>query len=112
MLSVSASVAVLETQVLTTHDGRKGMTDGFKEEKIVVDGDFDEHHHACGDDIEEGDYVDGSQNVEDDVSRTSQGFREARHVFDVVLLLANVYENEEMVVEIVRWYEREINDRK
>lgn len=112
MLVSSASFSGLGAQVLTTHDCCEGMTDGFKEEKVVVDGYLNEHHHTCGDDVEEGDYVDSSQNVEDHVSRTSQGFRKARHDFDVVLLLANVYENEEIVVEIVILYAREINDRK
>lgn len=55
------------------------MADGLKEEKVVIDGDLDEHHHACGDNVEEGDYVDRSQNVEDHVTWTSQGFGEARH---------------------------------
>lgn len=75
--------------MLTTHYGCKGMADGFKEEKVVIDGDLDEHHHTCGNNVEEGDNVDRSQNVEDHVTWTSQGFGEARHDFYVVLLLAN-----------------------
>jgi hypothetical protein len=57
------------------------MTDSFEKEEIVVDGDFDEHHHTCGDDVEEGDYVDGSEDIEDHVTWTSQGFGKARHDF-------------------------------
>lgn len=57
------------------------MTDSFEKEEIVVDGYFDEHHHTCGDDVEEGDYVDGSEDIEDHVTWTSQGFGKARHDF-------------------------------
>lgn len=80
-LSDPAFCVCLGIGILTTHYGHKGMTDGFEEEEIVVDRDLDEHHHACSDDIEKGDYVDGSENVEDHVTWTSQGFGEVRHDF-------------------------------
>lgn len=86
------------------------MTDGFKKEEVIVDGYFDEHHHACSDDVEKGDNIDHSQTVEDHVTWTSQGFGEARHDAYVVLLSATIYENE-IVVEIVRLYNCQINDR-
>lgn len=49
------------------------MSDRFKEEKVVVEGDFDQHDDAGGDDVQKGYDVDAAEHVEDHVSWTSQG---------------------------------------
>jgi hypothetical protein len=59
--------------VITAQTGSYHMGDRFEEEKVVVEGDFDQHDDASGDEVKKGYDVDAAQHVEDHVSWTSQG---------------------------------------
>lgn len=55
------------------------MSHGLEEEEAVPHVDFDLHHNAGGDDIEEDNDIKGADGVQNHVPWTSQGFLEFRH---------------------------------
>jgi hypothetical protein len=62
------------------------MSNSLKKEKVVVDGDFDQHDDARGDEVEKGYDVDAAEHVEDHVSWTSQGsFEQRSHSHGMIL---------------------------
>ena len=64
---------------LTAHTACDKMGDAVEEEEFRDDKGFDQHDEAGGDDGEEGDYIQHTEDVEDDVAWTSQGSVEERH---------------------------------
>lgn len=55
------------------------MGNSLKKEKTINERDLDKHHHTRGDDVQEGDNVKHSNDVENHISWTSQGTFEEAH---------------------------------
>lgn len=65
--------------ILTANQSHDSMGNGLEEEESIPHIDFDLHHHAGGDDIEEDNDVEGADGVQNHVPWASQGFLEFRH---------------------------------